>query len=85
MLRSGANSIDGKLAALKPETAEMTDVDIAAAKQWIERLRGDLAEHDRDPRDEQGQRIAAGIREEIARVERLVCRARADVLRELLA
>lgn len=52
----------------------MTPTDIAAARQWIARLRGELAELGMDDnlRDASRRRVVEGIDEEIARVERLI-------------
>lgn len=50
----------------------MTAYDITSAQQWIERNRAALAAIDADPRNDESRRTAAGIRNEIARVERLI-------------
>lgn len=50
----------------------MTAYDIASAQQWIDRNRAALAALDADPRNEESRRTSAGIRNEIARVERLI-------------
>ena len=50
----------------------MTAYDIASAQQWIERNHAALAALDVNLRDEDSRRLSAGIRSEIARVERLI-------------
>lgn len=50
----------------------MSTYDIDSSRQWIERNRAALAGLDADPRDENARKVSAGIRNEIARVERLI-------------
>ena len=50
----------------------MTVYDITSAQQWIERNQAALAALDADPRNEERRRTAAGIRNEMARVEKLI-------------
>lgn len=50
----------------------MTAYDITSAQQWIERNCATLAALDADPRNEENRRASAGIRNEIARVEKLI-------------
>lgn len=61
----------------------MSDADIEAARQWIRRLQGELAELEADANFPERLAVAEGIREEIARVERLIAsgaRGREQVL-----
>lgn len=58
----------------------MSERDVTQTMQWVEQMRGEALALERNPRDLDAMRMAAGLRASIGQAEFLVQRHRPDLL-----